>query len=341
MRTWLRSCTRIWNRPGGRFALLGAMLLGAMLLSLAAGATAIDPVRALGEILRGETGTVAARILLYVRVPRTLGALLAGVALATSGALIQGVLNNALAGPNIIGVNAGAGFAGLLCAALAPGLPLLVPGASFAGALAATRLIYAIAAGTGASRITIVLAGVAVSAMFSAGIDGITTLYPDAVAGASGFMIGGLGGVSLQRILPALWLIFVGLAAALLAAPELNVLALGEETAKSLGMRVPLVRFVLLAAASILAGAAVSFAGLLGFVGLVAPHVARFLFGTDHRRMLPACAMLGGSFVLLCDVLARVLFPPFELPVGILMSLLGGPFFIYLLLKRNRGRLYD
>ena len=106
-------------------------------------------------------------------------------------------------------------------------------------------------------------------------------------------------------------------------------------------MRVPLVRFVLLAAASILAGAAVSFAGLLGFVGLVAPHVARFLFGTDHRRMLPACAMLGGSFVLLCDVLARVLFPPFELPVGILMSLLGGPFFIYLLLKRNRGRLYD
>ena len=136
------------------------------------------------------------------------------------------------------------------------------------------------------------------------------------------------------------WYLAAGAALALFLSVELNVLQLGEESAASLGLHVGRVRFFAILAAALLAGAAVSFSGLLGFVGLLVPHMARRLVGSDNRWLLPAAALLGGSFVLLCDVLARVLFAPFELPVGIVMSLLGGPFFLYLLLRRKGGRVY-
>ena len=166
-------------------------------------------------------------------------------------------------------------------------------------------------------------------------------LFPDAAVGSTAFLLGTLSGVTtaqLQRALP--WLAAGFVLAALLAA-DLNVLQLGEDMAAGLGLPVARVRFAALLTAALLAGAAVSFAGLLGFVGLLAPHIARRLVGGDNRRLLPVTALASADLMLLCDVAARVLFAPFELPVGVLLSLVGGPFFLFLLLRRKRSRLYD
>jgi iron complex transport system permease protein len=135
--------------------------------------------------------------------------------------------------------------------------------------------------------------------------------------------------------------IAIALILSLILSYDMNVLALGDESAKSLGMKVSRIRFLFLILAALLSGSAISFAGLLGFVGLIVPHVSRIIVGYDNRILIPVSALLGGLFTLLCDLLARVLFAPFEIPVGIIMSFLGGPFFIYLLISRRRGQLYD
>ena len=205
-------------------------------------------------------------------------------------------------------------------------------------ALAYCGIIYGLAVTTGASRITIVLAGVAVSGFFGAGSDAITTLVPDAWTGASTFLVGGFSGVTFQNIRFSLWYIAGGLVLALLLCHDMNILALGEETAQSLGLSVRLCRLLFIVTAAVLAGGAVSSGGLMGFVGLIVPHAARFLVGEDNRRLIPASALLGASFVLGCDLLARVLFAPYELPVGILLNFLGGPFFLWLLLRQRRHR---
>ena len=324
------------NKTASLGIVLASLLLAATLFSLCAGASGISLPEGLRDALTG-TDSAAARIVLYVRLPRTLAAILAGAALATAGVLIQGVLNNPLAGPNIIGVNSGAGFCTLLLACFAPTAIRFLPLAAFAGALGASLLILLLSDRMGASRMTVVLSGVAISSFLSAGTDLITTLDPDATLGMSSFMIGGFSGVSLNRIGSAACYIVPALLLALLLAGDLDVLSLGDEVAQSLGLRVRRMRVVLLALASVLAGAAVSFAGLLGFVGLVVPHAVRRFTGSEHRQLLPLSMLGGALFVLVCDIVARNAFAPYELPVGILLSLLGGPFFLFLLLKKRRG----
>lgn len=327
------------GQGAARLAGLAAAVLCAAVLSLCLGARPLRPgavLRALLGIANDAEGA-AASIVCYVRLPRTAGCLLAGAALAASGAVIQTVLANPLAAPNIIGVNAGAGLGVAVCCALAPGAAALTPPAAFLGAFGGVSLVIALSRRAGASRMTLVLAGVAVSGMLSAGVDLVLTLVPDALVGYSDFRIGGLAQVSMVKIAPAAWVILPCLAALLLLAGELDVLALGEDVAHSLGLRVRAVRLALLALAAALAGAAVSFAGLLGFVGLVAPHIARRLVGSEAKRLLPGAALLGALLLTLCDVAARVLFAPFELPVGIVLSLAGGPFFLWLLFRQKRG----
>lgn len=346
MRRWQRSSIPILppRSVKGRAALLaalGALLTGAVLLSLRCGSQDIPFAQLLAALRGGQQEGTVWRILVHVRVPRTLAALAAGCALAVAGALIQAVLNNVMASPNVIGVNAGAGFFALLAATLLPAAGGLVPAASFAGALGTALFIYLLAVKAGLSRTTLILAGVAVSSILTAGVNALTLLYPDQTVGAAGFMLGGFSGVTLAAVRGAAGYLLAGLLLAALLAVDLNVLQLGEESAAGLGLHVGRVRFFAILAAALLAGGAVSFAGLLGFVGLLVPHMARRLVGGDNRWLLPASALLGGGFVLLCDVLARVLFAPFELPVGIVMSLLGGPFFLSLLLRHKRSRVYD
>lgn len=347
MPIWQRFCIRSLPARSNReraavFVLLCAALLAAVLLSLRCGSQNIPPWELLAAARRGDPADPALRILLHVRVPRTLAAGLAGCALALAGTLIQAVLNNAMASPNVIGVNAGAGFAALLAASLAPGTAGLTPLASFLGAMCTALFIYALAAKAGLSRTTLILAGVAVSSMLTAGSNALTLLYPDTAVGAAAFMLGGFSGVTITAVRAAGWYLAAGTALAVLLAPDLDVLRLGEESASGLGLHVGRTRFLAVLAAALLAGAAVSFSGLLGFVGLLVPHMARRLVGGESSRwLLPVSALLGGSFVLVCDVAARLLFAPLELPVGIVMSLLGGPFFLHLLLRRKKGRVYD
>ena len=330
------TCCSPKNKPRAAALILASLLIAAALVSLCCGASGASLWAGLGDLLSGRD-SAAVRILLHIRLPRTAAALLAGAALAASGVLIQGVLGNPLAGPNIIGVNAGAGFCTLLCACLMPAAAHLLPAAAFAGALLASLVILLLADRMGVSRITVVLAGVAISSIFSAGSDLITTFSPDATLGMSAFMIGGFADVSASRLRIAAVYMLPALAVSLLLAGDLDVLSLGDEVAASLGLRVKRTRVLLLAVASVLAGAAVSFAGLLGFVGLIVPHAVRRIVGGTHKPLL-ALSILGGAlFTLLCDTAARTLFAPYEVPVGILLSLVGGPFFLFLLLKSRKG----
>ena len=334
MRSLPTSSTR--RHKGTLLLLLAGMVLAAM-ASVCLGPVPLSPREVLSALAGKQEGTLAGQIVRYARLPRTLGCLLAGSALAVAGCVIQGVLDNPLAAPNIVGVNAGAGLGVTLLSALAPGLVTAAPLAAFLGAMAGVLLVLALSQRTGASRLTVVLAGVTVSSICSAAIDALVTLDPDALMGYTDFRIGGLHSATMARALPAAWVILPALLLVLALAPRLDLLRLGGDVAQSLGVRVKPLRLVLLALAAALAGAAVSFAGLLGFLGLLVPHMARRLMGEESLPLLAACALGGAGFLTVCDLLSRLLFAPAELPVGILLSLIGGPFFLWLLLKRKGG----
>lgn len=343
MNTWQKLFSRksLLDNTGRAFLILALLLFISFAAALLLGSTRASALEAFRATLAGEYSDPAYRIMVHVRLPRCCAAVLAGSALAVAGVIIQAVLNNAMAAPNIIGVNAGAGLGVTLLVAIAPGAVTAVPFAAFFGALVACLCIYAIARRTGASRMTITLVGIAISSILTAGINLVKTIFPDSIYNTHGFLVGGISGVSMARLSPACWLIGLGLLAALLLARDIDVLSLGEETAASLGLNVRLSRFVLLMLASLLAGSAVSFAGLLGFVGLLGPHIARRFVGSRHRLLLPFSAMGGAVLVLLCDLLGRVLFAPYEIPVGIILSFVGGPFFLTLILVQRKSRIYD
>lgn len=322
-------------------ALLVLLLLFGVFLSISIGSTRISLSEIIRAMQQGDNTSTTYRIISYVRIPRTLAAVLAGCALSVSGAILQSVLNNSLASPSIIGVNSGAGLFTVLIAAFFPVGVYYTTIAAFVGALLAVLLVYSIAKKTGASRMTIVLSGVAVSSFIGAMTDTVLTLKPDVAIERTAFLIGGFSGITMGRLSFAGGFIVFAFVIALILSYDMNILALGDESAKSLGLNVTSLRFIFLILAAMLAGSAISFAGLLGFVGLIVPHVSRILVGYDNRILIPVSALLGSIFTLLCDLLARVLFAPFEIPVGIIMSFLGGPFFIYLLIKGRRGLLYD
>jgi len=320
----------------GLIALLGLLVVLTSVGSLALGAAPIPPGEVIAALL-GRGGVTQTAIVLYARLPRLCGCLLAGAALACAGVIIQGVLNNPLAAPNIIGVNSGAGLATAICCAAAPGAVRWTPVAAFLGALAGVLLVLFISERAGAARITLVLAGVAISSMFGAGIDAVVTFVPDALSGYTDFRIGGVKNLSMARLAPAFWVIVIALVIALSLSNELDLLLLGRETAQSLGLPAKWLRLALLMLAAALAGAAVSFAGLLGFVGLLTPHIMRRLVGEESFPLLLSSALGGGLLLTVCDLAARLIFAPFELPLGVMLSLTGGPFFLWLLLRQRRG----
>lgn len=322
-------------------ALLTLLLLFFIALSISIGSSNIPLSKTFYVIFGEDVVSKEFQIINYVRIPRTLAAILAGCALSLSGLILQTVLNNALAGPSIIGVSSGAGLFTTLIMALFPAYFALMPIAAFLGALLATFLVYFLARKTGASRLTIVLSGAAVSSFIGAITDTILTIWPDTAISRTSFLIGGLSAVTMNAIkLPGI-LIFISFIAVFLLSYDMNVLSLGDETAKSLGLNVSRYRFMFIVLSSLFAGSAISFAGLLGFVGLIVPHASRFIVGYDNRLLVPVCALLGSIFALFCDILARTLFAPYEVPVGIIMSFLGGPFFIFLLLKQRRRLIGD
>lgn len=316
--------------------LLAAALALASLAGCCFGASAVPPGEILKVVFSGDLSGTAGRILLYVRLPRLLAAVLAGAALSAAGLLLQSVLRNPLAAPGVIGINAGAGLGALVCGVFFPAAAGFVPLAAFLGACAAAFAVYLLARMTGASRSTLILAGVAVNSMLGACMDAIVTLVPDAVSNRSAFAIGGFEYATMTRLGFAAPLIALALLAALLLDRELNIMALGDEVAAGLGLRTERFRALFLIAAAMLSGAAVSFAGLIGFVGLIAPHMARILCRGDSRLQVPVTITFGALLCVVCDLIARTMFSPYELPVGVVLSFLGAPFFLFLLMNRKR-----
>ncbi len=336
-------CASSGRRCMGRHKpLLLALCLGGtaalFALALCLGPSGIGPGQVLDWLLGREVGAAAANILAYARLPRAVAAYLCGAALAVAGLLLQAALSNALAAPSTVGVNAGAGFFVVLAGILFPLSLTARTAAAFFGAFLAAMTVYGLARSTGGSRMTIVLAGVALTSLLSAGSDALVTLWPEAVMDRSSFSIGGFGGVAVPSVGGVLPFLLAGLAGAVLLSGRLNVLLLGDEVAASLGVHVGLCRFYALLCAALLAACAVSMGGLISFVGLLVPHALRFTVGSDYRWLTPFSALAGGMFLLMCDTCSRTLFGPYELPVGILLSFLGAPFFLWLLLGR-KGRL--
>ncbi len=329
------------NRYKNHLLFTGAVILfvTSIILSCCIGSAAISLPELMEAVKQGigAVETPVARIFWYARLPRTIACALAGAALAVSGAVIQGVLTNQLASPGIIGVNAGAGLAVTVCCALGAFSGWAIAGAAFGGAVTAVLLVALTAQKIGASRTTVILGGVAVNSCLNAASEAISILVPDAGMQAADFRVGGFSNVAYVRLLPAGVFILIGLILLFTLTNELDVISLGEDTAQGLGMPVKKMRTVFLGLSALLAGAAVSFAGLLGFVGLIVPHIARKLVSAENGKLLPFCALLGASFVTLCDLFARTLFTPYEIPVGIIMSFIGGPFFLFLLIHRRGG----
>ncbi len=302
------------------------------------GSTEISPKELIAALFGGELGSVPGRILIYVRLPRTLGALVCGAALAVSGAVIQGVLRNELASPSLIGVNSGAGLAVTVAAAMGIyggwGLSFI----AFCGALTATLIVSLCAGRWGASRSTVILMGVALNSLLGAFSDMIVTFDRNIVSMNTDFKLGDLSAVTYSKLIPAAVTVTFCVVMLMTLSNELDVLSLGEESARSLGMNTSLVRMVFLILAALAASAAVSMAGLISFVGLLVPHAVRSLARGRSSHLVLLSALFGGGFVALCDTLARVVFAPYEIPVGIIMAFLGAPFFIFVLLRKRRGQ---
>lgn len=311
------------------------LILLLSLISLSIGSVTLSLPEVVSALSRRDPLTNHAQILLYVRLPRTFAAILAGAALAVSGTILQTVFNNPIVSPNIIGVNAGSGLFSLMAMIFFPTSFFLTPLFAFIGAMLAGMSVYWLGYKTGASKTTIVLSGVAVTGILSAFSDALITLFPEAQIGRTYFMIGGLNAVTMKNVLFSLVYIAVALIFASIFSNHLNILALGDETASSLGLKTNQIRFLYIVIASLLAASAVSLTGLIGFVGLMVPHISRFFVGYDNRISIPLSGILGASFLLICDMMARTLFAPFEIPVGIVLSFIGTPFFIYLLYKKK------
>lgn len=312
--------------------LFAALAVTGFLCSALNGAVAI-PFGELGDLVNGAGNNAHWQILYNIRLPRTIVAALVGMNLAVAGAILQAVMKNPLADPHIIGISSGAGLAGIGVIVLWPAMEYLIVPVAFVGAMLAACCIYLLAWKNGIRPLRVVLAGVAVSSFLGAGISAILVLYSDRVHGALLWMVGGLAARSWPHVEIILPYAALGLVLAVLGAGYLNILQLGDDVAKGLGVNVELVRILLTATAALLAASAVSVAGLLGFVGLVVPHTVRLLIGSDYRYLIPCSALLGIATVTYSDTLARMAFAPLELPVGIFMAALGAPFFLFLLRK--------
>ncbi len=306
-------------------------------LAIFLGSTPLSLSEITDAFTKGFGFSAGSRIFAYVRLPRALASLLCGAALSVSGAVIQNVLQNRLASPGIIGVNSGAGLAVTLCTAFGIYGGWVFSLCSFLGAFGAVMLVSLASRRFGASRGTVILIGVALSSLLGAVSDGVVTFIPDVGVMSNGFNIGEFSAVTYRLLAPSSILILVTVAVLFTLSDDLDVITLGEDSAKSLGMNIGIMRTLFLLFAAILAGCAVSLAGLLSFVGLIVPHVVRRIAGNRSCHLLGLCAIFGSSFVCVCDTLARTLFSPYEIPVGIIMAFLGAPFFVFVLIRGKGG----
>jgi len=337
------SIAPIRRRVAGALVGFGGLAVVTILIAPLAGSTPVDFVRAWDPSIPFETN-VDAQIFFIARLPRVIAAALVGSALAASGVVFQALLRNPLATPFTLGVSAGAALGAML--AITAGVTLgigplgSVPLASFVGSLAAVGIVYALATARhrGFSTGVMLLAGVTLNSFFSAII-----LFLQYLADMTQTMrtvrwlMGDLDVASYGPILAAAPLVAVALVAFAWLARALNLLALGPEQAEARGVDTLRAQRIAFVSASLATGAAVSVGGPVGFIGIVVPHLVRLIVGADHRVLLPAASLFGATFLIGCDLVSRTVMAPLELPVGIVTAVIGGPFFLWLLITRGAG----
>jgi len=345
-------------RKGGAILILTGLLCLAMVFSTAVGAVNIPPaevariilerlplrVSGLTAILNQYWPSISAEahetIIWEIRLPRVVLGALVGMSLATAGATLQGLFRNPMADPYVIGISSGASLGACLAILLSLSFPLFgigtVPVMAFLGALATVIVVYNLARVGGKVPImTLLLSGMAVGSFLSAIVSMLLFFGGDKLHQMFFWLLGGLSARNWSYVKAILPHIVLGLGILFAFAREMNLLLLGDEEAAHLGVEVERTKTILLLAASLLTGAAVSVSGLIGFVGLVVPHVMRMVVGPDHRVLLPVAALTGGIFLVTADCIGRVVLPPNEIPVGIITAICGGPFFIYLLRRKR------
>jgi iron complex transport system permease protein len=337
------------RRSGLLILILSLALIPAFVWGLLCGSVRFgieDLYRVFFHLFRGGGDETVAAVLFEIRLPRLLLALGVGASLGIAGAAFQGLFRNALADPYIIGASSGASLGAGLALALGLGLRFPfspVPLFAFAGSLAAVLLAFAVsrAAGNPPPAAALLLAGTSIGALFSGFLSLTLVIRDRSLYQVYYWLLGSLGGAGWRELFAALPVMGAGSLVIFLHARPLDLLIQGEAAAESLGLSVNRTRICVIIGASLSAAAAVSAAGIIGFVGLIAPHGVRLFTGPAHRRLLPASALAGALILLLADTLARIAAPPLEIPLGIITSLAGAPFFLYLLAKqgRNLGRL--
>ncbi len=323
-----------------------ALLAVAMLAGVGFGAVSVTPadsLRAIGRALAGEARMPGDAVIVDIRLPRVALAALVGACLASAGVLYQALFRNPLADPYILGMSAGAGLGAVIALTLTASATALrfgvVPAGAFLGAVLTIVLVVKLASLRGVLDVTsLLLAGVAISYVLAALTSFIMVFFRESMSSVVFWMMGGLTAASWPYVKMVVPMLLLGIAWPLLSTRELNLMLLGEERAAELGVNVERFKQLILAAGSVLVAAAVSVSGLIGFVGLMTPHMVRLVLGPDHRVLLPASAILGAIVMVFADLAARTVLAPVEIPVGIVTALVGGPFFVWLLVRRNGHR---
>lgn len=323
---------------------LAGALLASMVAGVALGAIWVPPsevARVLTHVVQGRARTLADAVVLDIRLPRVLLACLVGASLAGAGVLYQALFKNPLADPYILGVSSGAGLGATIVLAATSAATAVrafgVPAAAFVGAMATIALVVALASRSGRLESTsLLLAGVAVSYTLAAVSSFVMVFARQQMSAVVFWMMGGLTSASWSHVASVAPLFVVGIAVPMFFTRELNLMLLGDERAGELGVSVERFKRLVLASASLLVAGAVAVSGLIGFVGLMTPHMARLVLGPDHRRLLPASVLAGAVVMVLADLIARTVLAPVEIPVGIVTAAVGGPFFVWLLVRREK-----
>lgn len=338
---------------GFKIIMLLIILLVCMVFAVTLGAVRI-PVGETVSIIGSKLGIIGLKIdmnkvkesnifiVLNIRLPRIILASLVGAILALVGASYQAIFKNPMADPFVMGVSSGAAFGATIAIVLGLNKGLMGFGftsiAAFGGALATTAIVYQLAKiGHKISTTSILLAGIVMSSLLSSGISILMIFNQDDLANIIAWTMGSFNGANWNQVIIILIPVLLGLLFLTSLAREMNAIVMGEEDAQNMGVNVELIKKLILVTASLLSALAVSVSGIIGFAGIIVPHLFRIIFGSDHKIVLPVSAIGGGIFLLICDTLARTLIPGRELPVGVITSVIGGPFFLYLL-KRARSK---
>ncbi len=333
-----------------RFFAIGGMAIACIviaLLVLSLGSVKISFIAVWGILishlpwvdLHGQWSANSEIIITGIRLPRVILSGLVGAALGVAGATYQGLFRNPLADPYLIGVAQGASLGATLGFVFTWGIlgNYLIPILAFGGALIAVSVVYTVArVGKTLPVTTLILAGVAVGALLISITSYLTLIAPDKTHGIVSWLMGGFSMANWSQVWLVLPYIAAGLAVILLFSRQLNVMQLDEDQAQQLGINVERTKVILLAASTLITGAAVCFVGTIGFVGIIVPHTVRLIFGPDHRSLLPLSALFGACLLILADTAARTLIPPSEIPVGVITAFLGAPFFVFLLRRKKK-----